>query len=64
MLLQQIKADELMDFLNTLPQVKSCSLYGSLTNGKADRFSDIDISVDVSGVNNGMFMKTLPSLLS
>lgn len=57
-------ADEVICYLNTLPQVKGCTLYGSLANGNADKYSDIDICVDVSGCDNGIFMLSLPKLLS
>ncbi len=57
------KADEIIAYLHTLPEVKSCELYGSIANGNADKFSDIDICVDVSGCDNGTFMKTLPQLM-
>ena len=56
-------ANEVICYLKTIPLVKDCTLYGSLANGNADRFSDIDICVDVSGYDNGAFMQTLPELL-
>lgn len=58
------KAVNIIEYLQSLPEVKSCSLYGSLANGKADRYSDIDIEVDVSGSDNGVFMKNLPVVLT
>jgi len=64
LLYQRYKATEIMRFLDTLPQVKSCDLYGSLSGGKADKYSDIDIKVDVSGIDSGAFMKTLPELVA
>ena len=64
MLLQQKKANEVMKYLCLVPQVKNCTLYGSLANGNADKYSDIDICVDVSGSDNGAFMKELPLLIA
>ncbi|PWM47416.1 MAG: hypothetical protein DBX47_00760 [Clostridiales bacterium] len=64
MLLQEIRAKEIIDFIQTLPQVKSCLLYGSLADGRADKLSDIDIKIDVSGFDNGMFMKNLPNIIA
>lgn len=58
------KAEEVITYLNNLPKVKACSLYGSLANGNADKHSDIDIKVDVSGSDNGTFMKALPKLMA
>jgi predicted nucleotidyltransferase len=52
-----------MKTIKTLPMVKGCELYGSLTSGSYDDFSDIDILVDVSGYNNGIFMLEVPDLL-
>lgn len=60
---QKYLANNIISYLNTLPQVKSCNIYGSLINGNADKYSDIDIVVDVSGSDNGMFMKALPELI-
>jgi hypothetical protein len=56
------KVNDIINYLNTFPKVKFCSLYGSLVNGNADRYSDIDIIIDVSGSDNGVFMKNLPEL--
>lgn len=53
---RQEAAQRLMDLLCELPMVKECRLYGSLVNGTADDFSDIDIEVDVSGYDNGRFL--------
>ena len=61
---QQYRANEIMKYLDILPEVKTCGLYGSLVNGNTDKYSDIDIKVDVSGSDNGAFMKTLPGLVA
>jgi len=52
-------AERIVSFLNEMPEVKGCALYGSLANGTYDDLSDIDINVDVSGCDNGRFMLTL-----
>ena len=50
-------ADEIICYLETISQVKGCTLYGSLANRNADTYSDIDICVDVSGCDNGAFIE-------
>lgn len=57
------KAEELTALLNELPDVKKCTLYGSLAYGGGDALSDIDIEVDVSGVDNGRFVLKLANEL-
>ena len=54
-------ADEVISFLNKIPVVKKCTLYGSLTTNTHDALSDIDIEIDVSGYDNGQFMLDLVS---
>ncbi len=53
------KAEELMALFGELPGVKKCTLYGSLAGGGSDALSDIDIKVDVSGMDNGRFLLRL-----
>lgn len=57
------KADEILSILCQIPGVKTCALYGSLAERKADDLSDIDIQIDVSGMDNGKFMLNLVELL-
>ena len=57
------KAEQIIKILNSLPQVKGCKIYGSLINGNYDELSDIDIEVDVSGIDNGKFMLNIVDLL-
>ncbi|MBR4888847.1 MAG: hypothetical protein IKU17_06860 [Clostridia bacterium] len=57
------KADEIIAALQQMPEVKSCTVYGSLANGRQDALSDIDIEIDVSGCDNGRFMLALPQRL-
>ena len=54
MLLKE-SAENICDYLKTLPQVKRCALSGSLCRGNFDKYSDIDIEIDVSGTDNGQF---------
>lgn len=56
-------AQRLMEILRSFPEVRECSLYGSLARGTADCLSDIDIELDVSGCDNGAFLLRLPELL-
>ena len=57
------KAQEIMQILSCLPSVKKCTLYGSIAEGRHDELSDIDIEIDVSGLDNGRYMLELTSLL-
>ena len=60
----QNRLTELTAFLTAHPSVRSLTLYGSLAEGREDRFSDIDIALDVSGTDNGTFLLTLPEILA
>lgn len=53
---------EIYCFLKDLPKVKNCRIYGSLSSGKQDEFSDMDVEIDVSGIDNGVFLTRLPEL--
>lgn len=57
------KAQNVIDIVSKLPMVKSCQIYGSIAKGTEDDLSDIDIEVDVSGYDNGMFMLEVPHLI-
>lgn len=52
-------AERIMNLLNAMPEVNGCELYGSIADGTYDELSDIDINVDVSGCDRGIFMLTL-----
>lgn len=56
-------AGRVLSALEHQPAVRHTFLRGSLVNGPVDRFSDIDIAVDVSGSDNGQFMLDVPSIL-
>lgn len=58
-----IKAEEIIEILKSLPEVKDCTIYGSLSADTSDELSDIDIEIDVSGCDNGQFMLRLVDLL-
>ena len=57
-------ANEVCDFLCSLPEVKSCGLYGSVSTDTYDEYSDIDIEIDVSCIDNGLFATRIPDILS
>ncbi len=56
-------AQELKDFFGQRPEVRSVSLYGSIVNGTADSYSDVDIKLDVSGYDNGKFLLGVSAML-
>lgn len=56
-------ANEIITFLNEIPMVRRCEIYGSLATNTYDELSDIDIEIDVSGYDNGQFMLELVELL-
>lgn len=56
-------AKEIITFLNEIPVVRKCEIYGSLATNTYDELSDIDIEIDVSGYDNGQFMLELVELL-
>lgn len=60
----KVFAEEICAFLQGIPGVKSTEIIGSLAKGNFDKYSDIDIEVDVSGMDNGQFLIELPKLLS
>ena len=55
-------AKDVCDFLLSLPEIKSCILCGSLSNGNSDEYSDIDIEIDVSGIDNSKYITKIPEL--
>ncbi|TFB19581.1 hypothetical protein E3U55_10495 [Filobacillus milosensis] len=57
-------AEEVINTVNSCNQVKKAFLRGSLTDVmRKDKYSDIDIGIDVSGNDNGAFAKSLPKLM-
>ncbi|MBP3645007.1 MAG: hypothetical protein J6K55_01105 [Clostridia bacterium] len=57
------RAQEIITIINQIPNVKNCTLYGSLAENRDDSLSDIDIEVDISGMDNGVFALLLPELV-
>ena len=57
------KANEIMSLLGDIPEIKKCTLYGSVAKETYDELSDIDIEIDVSGMDNGLFMLDITELL-
>ena len=53
---------EIFEFINMMPEVKTCKIDGSLRSGNNDEYSDLDLVIDVSGVDNGVFLTKLPQL--
>ena len=66
--MKRISRDEILSriqtFFDSCPEIRAHHLHGSLSTGNNDRYSDIDIKIDVSGYDNGEFMLRLPGLLS
>lgn len=58
------RAAALCRYLSGLPGVRSCRLAGSVAAGTFDAYSDIDLELDVSGLDNGVFALELPALLN
>ena len=56
-------AHRVMDLFRVQPEVKEVALRGSLTEGIPDRYSDIDICVDVSGSDNGRYVYRVIDLM-
>ena len=55
---------EILNFLNSLPEVAGCKIYGSMSTGNNDEFSDLDIEINVSGIDNGVFLTKLPEIFA
>jgi len=55
-------AEDVINFLLGIPEIKCCNISGSLLNGDFDEYSDIDLEIEISGVDNGVFVTKLPAL--
>jgi len=53
----------IVDAFEREPVVRFAVLQGSLATGTSDEYSDIDITVDVSGTDKGRFAASVPALL-
>lgn len=62
-MLTQERAFSLCQFFSSFPGVQTCKIVGSLAAGSYDAYSDIDLEIDVSGLDNGMFALEVPGLL-
>lgn len=62
-MLTQERAFALCQFFSSFPGVQTCKIVGSLAAGSYDAYSDIDLEIDVSGLDNGMFALEVPGLL-
>ena len=57
-------AQELRAYLLAQPEVTSCVLTGSVAERRHDRYSDIDMEIDVSGHDNSRYALTLPAVMA
>lgn len=57
-------ANNICNYFITIPEVNSVSIYGSIANHSYDKYSDIDIELDLSGSDNGLFLKRAAELLN
>lgn len=57
-------ANEIKDYLLSVKEISHCTVCGSIANQNYDKYSDIDIEIDVSGYNNSEFIKQVPAILS
>jgi predicted nucleotidyltransferase len=56
-------AEHIVAILQQASHVSRVQQYGSLTTGRSDRYSDIDLAVHVQGISDRAFALALPSLL-
>ena len=57
-------AKDIQQYLLKIYEIKACNLYGSLIKGNYDDYSDIDIEIDVSGIDNSLFITKIKDILS
>jgi hypothetical protein len=60
----KIIANDLCNYLNTIEEIKSCKIYGSIAEDNFDKYSDIDIEIDVSGYDNSIFLTRIPEIIN
>jgi predicted nucleotidyltransferase len=56
-------AKKIMEYLLEQRYINSCKIHGSLSGEICDKYSDIDLQVDVSGYDNGKMVLMLPYIL-
>jgi predicted nucleotidyltransferase len=59
-----VLANQIIEVLEKEEHVQSVYLRGSLSHGKTDEYSDIDIGIDVSGYDNGQYALNLFGVLN
>ncbi len=57
-------AQIICEYFKAQPEVMESTIYGSLASGSFDKYSDIDIEIDVSGSDNGHFLKKVPHFIN
>jgi len=57
-------AEEIKGYIETINEVRSCKIYGSIKDKKTDRYSDIDLEIDVSGYDNSVFITSVPEIIN
>lgn len=57
-------ANNICNYFMTISEVNSVSIYGSIAKHSYDRYSDIDVELDLSGSDNGLFFLRLVELLN
>jgi predicted nucleotidyltransferase len=56
-------AEHVVALLQQAPHVSQVKPHGSLAGGRADRYSDIDLAVQIQGISDRAFALNLPTLL-
>jgi predicted nucleotidyltransferase len=56
-------ANQVLTLFQAQPEVKEATLRGSLVDGTPDEYSDIDITIDVSGHDNGQYVYRVLDLM-
>lgn len=57
-------ANSIQSYFLSLTKVNDCRIYGSIAKNCYDKYSDIDIEVDVSGYDNSSFSLEIPDIIS
>ena len=57
-------ANRICEYFMTISEVNNAAIYGSIANNSYDEYSDIDIELDLSGSNNGIFLTKAAELLN
>ena len=57
-------ANQLCIYLKTVKEIKDYRIYGSIRENKYDKYSDIDLEIDVSGYDNSIFITKIPEIIN